>query len=215
MTRRQWTGAVAVLFGVLMLIGLLLSGTTPDNGKGAIERYTKFWSDADHQDRAKLGAILLTYAWVLLAVLAALLRHLLRGLDDGPHRVVILSTGTAAAALFGVGSTLVNGAGIAASSAKGYEVDGNDAIFLESVGYYVLTTGMMMAAAMVVAFALANRRVGLVPQWTVVLSGLMALVGLASIVTAWLGFMLFPVWAIVVGGCLLATRGAPEPAAAT
>ncbi|MCU1672198.1 MAG: hypothetical protein JWN77_311 [Frankiales bacterium] len=215
MTRRQWTGAVAIGFGVVMFVGVLLSGTTPDNGgSGAVDRYTKYWSDDGHQTRALTGTIVLTYAWVLLAVLAALLRHLLGGQDGGPHRAVVLAAGTAAAALFGVGSVLVNGSGVAAAQASGYRVDGNDAMFLESTGYVVLTTAMMMAAAMALAFSLANRRARLVPAWTLVLTGLLVLVGLGNIATAWAGFMVLPLWAVVTGACLLLGRESAPAASA-
>lgn len=209
MTRRQWVGLNGVLFGGLMLAGVLVSGATPDNGgSGAIDRYTKYWSDSGHQDRAVIGSILLTYAVVLLACFAAGLRRLLPRDGDSPLRTVVLTTGAASAALFGVGSALVNAPGVAAGEATGYKVDGNSAILLEAVGYYTLATAVMSAAAMALAFGLANRTARVVPQWTIVLGGLLALAALGSIFTAWLGFMLLPLWAVVMGVCLLATRGA-------
>jgi succinate dehydrogenase/fumarate reductase cytochrome b subunit len=215
MNRRQWTGLAGVLFGVVMLIGLLSSGTTPDSdGGGAVDRYTKYWSDSDNQSKAAVGSFILLYAWVLLACFAAGLRHLLQGLGDSALRSVVHGAGTASAALFAVGAALVNAVGLAGKESSGFKVDGNDAILLEDVSYYVLTAAVMMAAAMAVAFALANRSARLLPAWTIVLSALLAIAGLGALYTAWLGFMLLPIWAIVVGGLLLATRGADEPATA-
>ena len=206
MSRRQWTGLAAVLFGAVMLAGVITSGTTPDaTGSGAVERYQDYWEDSGHQDRAALGSIILTYACVLLLAFAAGLRHLLRRLDDGPLPSVVLAGGVAAAALLGAGGPLVNAVGIA-SAESGYEVDGNSALLLEGVGYYLLTTGIMSAGAMVVAASLSNRRSRVLPQWTVVLTVIVALATLGSIFTAWIGFIAFPVWAVVVGGCLLALR---------
>src|SRR5687768_18593912 len=116
MSRRQWTGLAGVLFGVVMLAGVFTSGTTPNStGSGAAERYTEYWADSGHQDRAALGAILLTYACVLLAAFAGGLRFLLRRIDDGPLPTLVAATGAAAAALFGVGSALSNAPGIAAA----------------------------------------------------------------------------------------------------
>ena len=215
MTRRQWTGLAGVLFGIVMLVGVFISGTTPDStGSGAAERYTKYWSDSGHQDKASIAAIIHTYAWVLLVVFAAGLRSLLNVLDDGVERFVVLAAGTASAALFGVGAALVNAPGVAAAETS-YKADGNQALLLESVGYYALTAGMMMAAAMAVAFSLANRRGRIVPQWTLVLSALLGLAGLGSIFSAWVGFMLLPLWAVVMGGLLLLTRGAGDTSPAT
>jgi hypothetical protein len=208
MTRRQWTGLAGVLFGIAMLAGLFTSGTTPDSdGAGAVERYTTYWSDGGHQDRATFGVFILVYAWVLLACFVAGLRHLLQGLGDSALRSVVHGTGTAAAALLAVGATLVNGVGLAGSESSGFKVDGNLAILFEDVSYWVLSAGIMMAAAMAVAFALANRRARLVPAWSMVFSVILGLAGLGGGFTAWLGFLALPIWAIVVGVLLLATRG--------
>jgi asparagine N-glycosylation enzyme membrane subunit Stt3 len=64
----------------------------------------------------------------------------------------------------------------------------------------------MAAAVMAVAFSLSNRRARVVPQWTLVLSALLAIAGLGSIFTAWIGFMVLPLWGVVMGVCLLATK---------
>ena len=213
MTRRQWVGLAGVLFGAAMLAGILVAGTTPDTGRGAVERYTEYWSESGNQDRAGISSIILTFAVVLLVAFAAGLRWLLRRGDDGPLPGLVLGAGAASAALFGAGSALVNGAGIAAGESTGYEVDGNDALLLEGVGYYVLATAVMCAAAMALAAAISNRSAGVLPGWTLFLSGLLALVALGSIFTAWINFMLLPLWAIVVGGVLLATKDADVGAA--
>ena len=209
MTRRQWTGLAGVLFGVSMLIGLFSSGTTPDSdGSNAVSNYTKYWSDSEHQGRANLGVAVLLYSWVLLACFVAGLRHLLQGLGDSALRSVVHGAGTASAALLAVGAALVNGVGLAGNESSGFKVDGNVAILFEDISYYVLAAGIMMAAAMAVAFALANRSARLVPAWSIVFSVILGLAGLGGAFTAWLGFLALPVWAIVVGGLLLLTRTA-------
>lgn len=212
MSRRQWTGLGALLFGAVMLIGVFTSGSTPDStGTGAVARYTDYWKSTDHQDKAALGSIILTYACVLLVAMAAGLRQLLAATDDGPLPALVLSAGTMAAALLGVGGALMNGVGLAGAE-SGYQADGNHGLLLEGVGYYTLAAAMMAGAAMAVAVSLSNRRARVLPQWTMALTGLFALAALGSIFTAWIGFMLLPVWAIVTGICLLAL---PDRAPAT
>lgn len=212
MTRRQWTGLGALLFGVVMLTGVLVTGSTPDSdGAGAVARYTDYWKSSDHQDKSVLASVVLTYACVLLLTMAAGLRQLLAARDDGPLPALVLSAGTAAAVLLGVGAVLANGVGIAGAEG-GYQTDGNHGLLVESVGYYILTLAMMAGAAMAVAASLSNRRARQLPQWTAVVTALLALSALGSIFTAWIGFMLFPGWAIVIGVCLLAVR---ESATAT
>ena len=214
MTRRQWTGLAGVLFAAAFLAAMFTSGTTPDSdGSGAIDRYAEYWRDSDNQDRAFYGVLIMTYGSVLLVWFAAGLRALLRGVDSGSAGLV-RSAGAASGALFGVGVVMVNGPGVAGAD-SGIEVDGGTAILLEEMGYPVMALGVMMAGAMAVAFSVANRRAGVVPQWTAVVTGLLALAALGSVFTAWIGFMVLPLWCAVVGVVLLATRGAEEPAAAT
>jgi hypothetical protein len=196
-----------------MLIGVLSAGSTPDStGSGAVKRYTEYWGDSGHQDKAALSAIILTYACVLLALFASGLRSLLARFEDGALASSVLSCGAAAAAAFAAGAMILNGPGVAAAESSGYTADGSDALLLEALGYYTAATAMMLAAAMAVAFSVANRRARVVPQWTIVLTALLALVALGSIFVAWIAFMLFPVWAIVMGICLLVGRDADEPA---
>lgn len=218
MTRRQWIGLAGVLFGVVMFLGITMSGTTPDStGSGAAERYQDYWADKSNSDAASRGTMLLTYATVLLLLLTAGLSWLVRRLDDGPLPVVVLAGGIASAAGFGAAAALLNGAGNAAAE-TGYEPDGGSALLVEAIGYYTATAAVMAAAAMAVAFSLSNRRARVVPQWTLVLSALLGLAGLGSIFSAWVGFMLLPLWAVVIGVCLLATKesaavdATPQPA---
>lgn len=210
MTRRQWIGLAGVLFGAAMFAGITMSGTTPDSGgSGAAERYQEFWADSGNQDGAAYGTMVLTYATALLLLLASGLSWLVRRADDGPLPVVVLAGGVASAAGFAVGSALLNGAGNAAAE-SGYEPDGGSALLVEAIGYYTAAAAVMAAAVMAVAFSLSNRRARVVPQWTLVLTALLALAGLGSIFTAWIGFMVLPLWGVVVGVCLLVTK---EPAA--
>lgn len=214
MSRRQWIGLAGVLFGVVLFVAITTSGTTPDSGgSGAAERYQDFWADKGHSDAASRGSMMLTYATALLLLLTAGLSWLVRRLDDGPLPVVVLAGGIASSAGFGAAAALLNGAGNAAAE-SGYEPDGGSALLVEAIGYYTATAAVMAAAVMAVAFSLSNRRARVVPQWTLVVSVLLGLAGLGSIFTAWLGFMLLPLWGVVMGACLLATKeGAPVDAA--
>ena len=211
MTRRQWTGLAGLVFGAGMLGAIALFGSTPDSDQAdAVAKYTEFWADDDYQQRASTGQVIFTYLTVLLLCFAAGLRKVV-GADNSAAKSVILAAGTSAAVLLTVGSTLISGVGLAGAESSGYKVDGNHALLLESVGYYILVAGTMSAAAMAVAVSLENRRTRVLPAWTIVLTGLLALGQLGSIYTAWSGFFLLPAWSIVIGICLLVTKGASGP----
>ena len=207
MTRRKWTGVAGVLFGVLMLVGILISGETPDrDASNAVEQYAQHWADGSNQDDASRGAMLLMYATALLVCFSAGLRHLLRrGGNDGPLPSLALAAGTASAAAFAVGAMLINGAGIAAAEG-GYTPTGDAAMLVESIGYYAVSAAVMLAAVSVVAVGIANRQARVLPQWTIALTVLVAIAGAGNIYTAWLGFMLVPLWSVVVGIVLLVVR---------
>lgn len=209
MTRQRWTGVAAIGFGVLMFVGILISGSTPDrDAADAAEKYAEYWQQSENQDNASRGAMLLIYAWALMVCFAAGLRHLLRrGGDDGPLPSLALAAGTASAALFGAGGMLINGAGLAGAEG-GYTADGGAAMLTESVGYYTVTAAMALAAVMAVAASMSNRRARVLPQWTLALTVLVAIAGAGSIFTAWMGFMLLPIWSVVVGLVLVMTRAA-------
>lgn len=211
MTRKQWTGLAGLVFGAVMLVAVLYIGSTPDSdGAGAVAKYTEYWTDDDNQQRAAIAQLLFTYLTVVLLCFAAGLRKVV-GADNSAMKSVILAAGTAAAALLMVGGTLTSGVGLAGDQTSGYQVDGNHALLLESVGYFILVAATMSAAAMAVAVSLENRRTRVLPAWTIGLTGLFALGQLGSIYTAWSGFMLLPIWSIVIGICLLATKGAAAP----
>ena len=210
MSRRQWIGLAGVLFGVALFAGITMSGTTPDSGgSDAAELYQEHWADAGNQDGAAYGTMVLTYATALLLLLSSGLAWLLRRVDDGPLPMAVLAAGAASAAGFGAGSALLNGPGNAAAESA-YEPDGGSALLVEAIGYYTATAAVMAAAVMAVAFSLSNRRARVVPQWTMALSGVLVIAGLGSIFTAWIGFMILPLWGVVMGVCLLATK---EPVA--
>lgn len=214
MTRRQWIGLAGVLFGVVFFVGVASSGTTPDReGSGAAELYQAYWADDDHADAAWRGSMILTYATGLMLLLSAGLSWLLRRADDGPLPGVVLAAGAASSAGFAVASALLNGAGVAAGEG-GYDADGSSALLVESIGYFTATAAVMAAALMAAAVSLSNRRARIVPQWTAVVSVLLLLAALGSVYTAWAGFMLMPLWAVLVGICLLVVkeRAADEPA---
>lgn len=196
-----------LVFGAAMFGAIALIGSTPESdGADAIARYTEFWSDEDKQSKASLGQVLFSYLTVVLVCFAAGLRKVV-GADNSAAKSVILAAGTASAALLMVGGTLVSGVGLAGAETDGYKVDGNQALLLEGLGYYVLVAATMTAAAMAVAVSLDNRRTRALPAWTIAVTGLFALGQLGSIYTSWSGFFLMPIWCVIIGVCLLATKG--------
>ena len=204
MTRTRWTGLAGAAFGLLLLAIAIVVPTTPSNGgSGGAEKYVRFWSDDDHQSKARLAAFLMTYGCLLLVAFAAGLRDRFRDVDAGALPSFILAAGTASAALLLAGAMTGLSVGITAVDAPSFKLDGSLAMLLDTASYGMMGTGLMLAAAMAVAVGLLTLRTRLLPAWTAWLGFLLGLSAVGSLFTAWVGFLGLPLWTVVIGLVLL------------
>jgi hypothetical protein len=204
MTRTRWTGLAGLLFAILFASMGFFAGSTPDAGADdAPARYLKYWSDSDHQDKARIGALVMTYVFVLLLLFSAGLRDRLRAVDAGPLPSYVLASGVAAAALILTGAEASLVAGIAGADSASFKLDGNVALMLDDLAYALMAPGLMAAATMAVMTGIVTRRTGVLPAWTAWLGFLLGLSALGSFFSAWVGFFGFPLWAAVVSIVLL------------
>jgi hypothetical protein len=215
MTRTRWTGLAGVLFGATLFGAILVAGATPDSdGAGAPDRYAKYWNNDSHQSRAFLAAMMFTYVFLLGIALAAGLRDRLRTVDSGPLPSLVLAAGTAGNVLLFGGAVTGMIIGITAKESEGFKIDGSLAMLLDSAGYGLLTGGVMALAVMVVLTGILTLRTRVLPTWTAWLGFLVGLAALGSFFTAWVNFMLLPLWSAAVGVVLLMRAESVEPVAA-
>jgi hypothetical protein len=204
MTRTRWTGLAGLLFGIALFGSIITAGTTPDSdGAGAADRYANYWNNDSHRTRAVIAAMMFSYVFVVGIAFAAGLRDRLRSVDSGPLPSLVLAAGTAANVLLMAGATLGMIIGITAKDSSGFKVDGSTALLFDSTGYGLLAAGIMAAGAMTVVTGIVTLRTRVLPAWTAWLGFLVGLAGLGSYFTAWVDFMLLPLWAAVVGVVLL------------
>lgn len=213
MTRNRWTGLAGLLFALLFFSVSLFGPSTPDSSSSdAVAKYASYWSNGDHQTKAQVGMLLVTYASVLFVLFSAGLRDRLRSVDTGPLPSYVLAAGTATAVLLAAGAAASFSIGIGAADASSFKVDGSLAVVLDDIGYVLLATGLMLAASMAVVTGIITLRTRLLPAWTAWLGFLLGLTAVGSIFTAWLGFMGLPLWTVVVSIVLL-LRADDVPAA--
>jgi hypothetical protein len=211
MTRTRWTGLAGVLFGIVLFVGGALAGSTPDSsGSGAPDRYLKYWTNSDHQDKAWIATLILSYISVLLVAFAAGLRDRLRAVDAGPLPSFVLASGAVSAALLVAGAMASLTVGATASEAESLKVDGSIALMFDHLGYGILAPGLMAGAAMAVAVGIVTLRTRVLPVWTAYLGFLIGLGGLGSYFSAWTGFFVLPLWSVVIGIVLLMRSEAAE-----
>jgi len=215
MTRTRLTGAAGLVFGIAFFLLGMFGLSTPDNGgAGAPARFVSFWQSSSHQSQALWTGVACTYLTVLLLLFIGGLRGLLRSVDAGPLPGLVAMLGTAAAVLVFSGVMLLLAVGITSHESHGFKVDGNTALVFDNVSYGIAAIGLMSAGAAAVCTSLVVRRTRVLPMWTAWVGFLAGLPALGSVFTAWVDFVLLPLWTVVVGIALLMVKADMVPAAA-
>jgi hypothetical protein len=213
MTRNRWTGLAGILYAIGFFSMTFIVPSTPDTGNSdAVQKYADFWSKSSHQSRATVGAMVLTYLFLLLVAFAAGLRDRLRAVDAGPLPSLVLAAGAVAATLILVGGEASFAVGLTGDQAKTFTVDGKTAMIFDNLGYQLLAPGLMAAAVMAVATGIVTLRTRVLPVWTAWLGFLLGLACVGSFFSAWTAFIGLPLWTAVISVVLL-LRAEPGVAA--
>jgi hypothetical protein len=179
------------LAGLLFFVGLVLLWNDPSSETGPAETFS-YWQDdrAQHQIVALLVAPLI--AFLLLFFGAGLRRRLAHGAGDAGHGSVAFAGALLAAAVFAVVAMLEG-----AMTNAAHEGERETVYTLSQAHSYDWLGWNVAFAAMLLATGLGARRNGMLPTplaWATVVIG-------ASLLTplGFLGFVLVPVWLILVG----------------
>lgn len=195
-----------VLAGLLFLVGLVLNRTDPSSETGPAETFA-YWQEnhGQHQIVGLLVAPLI--AFLLLFFGAGLKRRLEHGSGDSGHGSVAFGGALLAAATFALVGMLE-----AAMTNAAHEGQRQAVYTLNQLHSYDWLGWNAAFAALLLATGLGARRNRMLPAplaWATIVIG-------ASLLTpaGFFGFVLLPLWLIVVG--LLLSRGrttSPEPVA--
>ena len=195
-----------VLAGPLFLVGLVLNRTDPSSETGPAETFA-YWQEnhGQHQIVGLLVAPLI--AFLLLFFGAGLKRRLEHGSGDSGHGSVAFGGALLAAATFALVGMLE-----AAMTNAAHEGQRQAVYTLNQLHSYDWLGWNAAFAALLLATGLGARRNRMLPAplaWATIVIG-------ASLLTpaGFFGFVLLPLWLIVVG--LLLSRGrttSPEPVA--
>jgi len=186
-----------VLAGLLFLVGLVLNRTDPSSETGPVKTFS-YWHDnhGQHQIVGLLVAPLV--AFLLLFFGAGLKRRLEYGSDDSGHGSVAFGGALLAVAIFALVGMLE---GAMANAA--HEGERQAVYTLNQLHSYDWLGWNAAFAAMLLATGLGARRNRMLPAplaWVTIAIGVSLLTPLG-----FFGFMLLPLWLIVVG--LLLSRG--------
>ena len=193
-----------VLAGMLFFVGLFLNRSDPSSETGPAETFS-YWQDnhGQHQIVGLLVAPLI--AFLLIFFGAGLKRRLEQGNGDASHGSVAFG-----GALLGAMTFALVGMLEAAMTNAAHEGERETVYTLNQLHSYDWLGWNAAFAAMLLATGLGARRNGMLPtplSWVTIVIG-------ASLLTplGFFGFILVPVWLIVVGLWLFRRRAAsPEP----
>jgi hypothetical protein len=193
------------LIGVLFFVGLALTWGDPSSETAPAETFA-YWQDnrGQHQISGLLLAPLIAFLLVFFG--AGLQRRLSRDSGDSGHGLVAFGGALLAAAAFALVGMLEGAATNAAHE------DQRQAVYtLSQLHSYDWLAWNAAFAAVLLATGLGARRNGMLPSplaWATIVIG-------ASLLTplGFFGFLLVPLWLIVVG--LILTRQAGKPARET
>jgi hypothetical protein len=199
MTELRWAGIAGILFVVLLIAGVLVSGDVPTDDDPD-EDFVEFYEDSGNQTELVCSAYLLVLAGLAFVAFASL------GLN-GP----VLRSGNGAAQTLGrmgmaasiMGAVAMAAGGIAlASVAAGMRfgdapLDIGVARFLPSVAYGLfLVLGGLSFAAAIACHSLASFKAGTLPNWAIWLGYLAAVVLLFGVI--FLPMVALPIWVLIV-----------------
>jgi hypothetical protein len=192
-----------VLAGILFFAGFVLNRTDPSSETGPAETFA-YWQD-NHGQHQIVGLIVVPLiAFFLLFFGAGLKRRLEQGSGDAGHGSVAFGGVLLAAAAFALVGMLE-----AAMTNAAHEGEQQAVYTLNQLHSYDWLAWNAAFAAMLLATGLGARRNRMLPTplaWATIVIG-------ASLLTplGFFGFILVPVWLIVVGLWLSRGKASPEP----
>lgn len=205
--RRDLLGA-GVLFAVLVITGNAMQGGTPAL-HGEAEAVVAFYAD-----RPTRIAIAMSLSLVSLFFLAWFLSGLLAVLDrapggEGRARSAAAAGGAATVALLAAGFSL-NAAGALRAGEVGIAAESAVVFYDGSLALTGLAAPLAMSV-LLAGTAVAARGSQAVPRWLVVISLVLAVLGIVTPLSFVLS-LLFPVWVLAAAVALHRTGQRPHPA---
>ena len=202
MTRRWegWLPVSGIVFAVLILIAILVSGNdTGDTNREILEYY----ADDGNRNQQFASFVLIGFGVLaFLVFLASLRTALLRAEGEpGTLTVIVFAAGVTFSALMLAANALF--VGIAESTSDDdFQLDPNLARLSENVGYTLFVSALAAAGVMIAAASILMLRTGLFGTW-VGWAGLVIALALLAIGFAFLPVFGLIAWVLVVSVLLL------------
>ena len=205
----RWAGLAGLAFVAFYIGAFALGIEVGDKDQDILSYY----GSSSHRTKEIVAFFLIGGAALSLVILAAALRSLIVKREERPWSLAALAwAGGVIAATLVLAGNAVSRAPAFASMDDNFTLDPNQARLLNDLGFMLFASATLAAILLVVAVSLATLRYGVLPRWVGWFGFPMALLLLLGI--AFIGFLFFALWIIVVAIALL-LRGKSSAARAT
>jgi hypothetical protein len=201
--QNRWGGIAGVVFFVLFVVGMLVSGGTPEYDESDRE-WVEWFDDSGHQTQQVVSMLILVIAALALVCFLAVLTRRLRATNRPELVNIAIGAGLVLAAMLIVGAIGINQVSAALTfGGDDYPIPNADVLRqAEQIGFGVALLGGGWSAALLVgATSLAARGSDLLPRWLVVASRVVAVLLLLSVF--FIPFLLLPLWVLAVSIVML------------
>jgi len=203
----RWASWTGVVFGVLLFLGVMVGGSTPDSDASP-QKVVAYYSS--HHSGQQASVFLIAYALIFGLFFAGALRSYLRPRSNGDG---LIAVGLAGMAVLAASAAVLAGINFAATDVttkispdalQALNVLQNDVFFGLLVGTCVFLIGNGLAIV---------RSAAALPTWLGWVAA--ALGALAVTPIGWIVLLFaLPLWSVIVGVLMFLRQAAPAPAAA-
>ena len=197
-----------VLFSVIVVVGILVGGETPDSGASPAEILDHY----EDEGPIFVGIIALLLAGIVLLFFAGVLRRHLAAV--GPEWLATVVFGGAVAIAVGLGTFLSSQVALVDAADKNQEATLQTLNVLDNSNFGPAVIGLAVMYLASAWHVISSRSLPVWIGWLSLLLGIMSVLGPLGFVA----FLAFPIWVLIVSIALfrrVTDRSAPEQITAT
>jgi len=206
-TWESWAGFAGLAFLALYIAAFAMGIEVGDSD----QEIASYYGSSSHRVKEIVAFFLIAGAALSLVILVAALRSLIVKVEQRPWSLAALAWGGGliAASLLLAGDA-VSRTPAFASLDDNFTLDPNSARLLNDMGFMLFAAGTLAAILLVIAVAVATLRYRVLPRW-IGWAGF-PIAALMTLGIAFVGYLIFALWVVVVGIALLARREVATPA---
>ena len=202
----RWAGLAGFMFVVLYVAAFAMGIEVGDSDEDILSYYRS----SAHRTKEIVAFFLIAGAALSLVVFAAGLRSLIAKVEGRPRTLTAISwAGAMACATLILAGDAVSRTPAFASMDDNFKLDPNTARLANDMGFLLYASAALAAILFVVGVSLSALRYGVLPRWLGWAGFVFAV--LLTLGIAFVGFLVFALWVLIVSGVLGFARSRETP----